>query len=204
MADYTRNWLDTVPPGTRVAKEIDDAAREFRVDVHERMLTVFDSFGEDKTIPVVLKGIYSGAAVDRPLTFGPHFLQSTDDEDDVQIIHQYVTLDNINKSQYGQLPIPVGYVIKKCEVWMDPNGKATVTTIYSTVNPSTGTVTALSGSLTRSTAGIGIVSSGALAVTVTDPMYVVVQCSCTGGSLNKARIYGFRVLVTVANNSQGY
>lgn len=204
MADYTRNWLDTVPPGTRVAKEIDDAAREFRVDVHERMLTVFDSFGEDKTIPVVLKSIYSGAAVSRPLVFGPHLLKSTDNEDDVQTVHQYVALDQANKSQYGQIPIPVGYVITKCEVWMDPLTKATVTTIFSLVDPLTGTVTALSGSLTRSTSGIGLVSSAVLSHTMINPEYVVVQCSSTGGSPANARIYGFRVLVTVANNSQGY
>lgn len=48
---YTRPWSDSTPPGSRNANEIDDAIREFKVDVHERMDDIVVDWTSD---PIVL------------------------------------------------------------------------------------------------------------------------------------------------------
>lgn len=55
---YTNTWDDSRPPGTQLAKNIDDEFRVFRVDVHERMNSLVVDWLAD---PVVLQGSMGGA-----------------------------------------------------------------------------------------------------------------------------------------------
>lgn len=198
MPDYTRHWLDTVPPGTRAAKEIDDAAREFRVDVHERMLTVFSTFGEDKAIPVELKPAYKGNVVDYPMIYGPQILQPLDLVTDTQYAIGFVST---TQSLHGQIRLPVGAIIKRYDLWINvQSGTARTTELYE-VAPNTGTVTSLTGSLAiPATSGIQLVSSAALSHTVVEPSYFLVRVGVSGVVI--AIVWGLRLLVDFQDSTQ--
>lgn len=200
MTDYSRDWVDTTPPGSRPAKEIDNAIRELRVDEHERWLTIATGFGEDKTIPVDLKPPYKGNVTDRPLVFGPHILHPLDVGDAGQYVVEYVSAVH---SKYGQIPIPVGYTIKKLEAWVDVNASGGVTVDFRIVDPSTGANSSLASLNSAVTGSITMVQSGALTHVVVNPEYISVHVF-GANNVGLYKIYGFRVWVDVVDNTQGY
>lgn len=50
---YTRPWSDSVPLGTLDADEIDDAMRDFRLDIHERCNTIMGADGDFANDPAI-------------------------------------------------------------------------------------------------------------------------------------------------------
>lgn len=191
---YTRSWNNTTPAGTRAAKEIDDAIREAKVDIYDRILSLLDT-ANGATIdddPLVLKGSLSGKVTDKQLLISPHILHGQRDDDDIDHITQYVQADdNASFDLYGQVVIPVGYVIKLFEAWIDPNGASSVKCSLNAINVTSGGITNLTGDLARATAGIGVLTSAALNYTVQSTDVFSIR-TFHGGS-GRYRVYGFRI-----------
>lgn len=49
---YSNSWDDTHPPGSELAKNIDEAIRRLRLDIHERMDHVVADWEADPVVPV--------------------------------------------------------------------------------------------------------------------------------------------------------
>jgi hypothetical protein len=205
---YTRTWNNATPAGTRAAKEIDDAIREAKVDIYDRIISLLDTENPDTpaTIdddPLVLKPMFSGKVKDKQLLIGPHILVPKDDDDDVTRLEQYYESDNDALAfAYGTIIIPVGYTIKLFEGWMDKNGATSCTMELSAINVTTGGITSLGGPITRSSAGIGVLTTAALAYVVQATDVFVVRTSHTGGA--RYRAYGFRMTYDRTSSDQSY
>lgn len=203
---FTRNWNNATPPGTRAAKEIDDAIREFKVDVNDRIATLLDPTTTIDTDPLVLKPAITGAAVARTLVFPPSLCQPGLDDDDVRYdATGYFEGDNNIGHLVSFMPIiiPVGYTIKLFEFYADKLTGASITGRLLSILIGTGAVGGLdSGDVVRSTAGVGVGTSGALAYTTLNSEAYFVRFTGINGS--RYRIYGARITYDKADGSTGY
>lgn len=198
MPDYTRNWDDSTPPGTRPAKEIDDAMRERWVDIHERMLTVFTTFGEDKTIPVDLKPAFKGNVVGAKLLFGPHGLQKLDSG--TGTIQYNDENARAVTSVRGTFRIPVGCKITLFECWIDVFSSVTGLVELKVIDASTGGITSLSSVACTATTGIQLVASPALTHVMLNTEYLITRIASNGITLYN--VYGFRLTVDYTDSTQ--
>lgn len=183
---YTRSWSDATPAGTRAANQIDDAIREFKVDLHERMDDIVDDWAAD---PVVVQGAVSGRVTGRVLLFGPHILQNRQDEHDTQHQDNYVQLD-IGETMNGQLLVPAGITITDFDAVVDIQLSGTFTVELYEVAYLTGTKNSIV-TRTRSTNGVGLTDSGTISYTVNAGSWLGIRAVCSG--IFHARFYGCRI-----------
>ena len=203
---YTRNWSNAVPPGSRLAKEIDDAAREFRVDVHERLLTLLEASIDFDTDPWRLRadriGPVAGNLVTRKLVFGPNILRPQNETDDVQFLGNQVISDALGTSMYATVPIPVGYKIKLFEAWVGAfnSTKAVVSLKRSTMTGSV--VTDIVPDMERTLPSAGVLTSPALNYTTLDSEHYIINFR--GESGGEAAAYSFRFTLEIPSLLVGY
>lgn len=200
---YTRAWSSASPLGTRPAKEIDDAIREKMLDLQERINSILATGTTIDTDPLVLNPARIGADPGTPITryiIVPPYGVGKEDGDnyDQRAGH---TLYSATELSLG-IVIPVGYKIILFEAYLDKSGNASASAELSGHNMSTGAEVLNTGELTRSAAGIGVVTSAALNYTVTDLNTFRVRCTTSG--ISTARFYGARITVEIANYGFGY
>lgn len=196
---YTRTpWSNLIPAGSRRAGDVDDAIRELRVDIAERMAALVVDWTTDPVVP--LSGL-SGAVTGAQLVFGPQILKGRDDQDD-NVTIEYVQNDEENKSMYGQIVMPVGTVITLFEAWVDKNTAPSATVQLFSIVLATGVSTAVSAALSRSAVGIGVVTSAVLNKTIINTEFLMVRF--LGTSPDGARCHGFRITYNRANSQQAY
>lgn len=206
---FTRNWSNTTPAGTRAAKEIDDAIREAKVDIYDRIKSLLEApiNPGDEVLdydPLILKDTLSGKATAKTLLFGPHILQPLSDDDDISRTQAYFESDTDALAYaFGTLVVPVGYVIKLFEGWMDKQAATSCTMELAVVNVTTGGITTLGGPIVRAAAGIGVLTTAALNYTVQATDVIVVKTSHTGGG-PRYRAYGFRLTYDRATADLSY
>lgn len=183
---YTRSWSDATPAGTRAANQIDDAIREFKVDLHERMDSALVT--DWTTDPVVAKPEVSGKVDGKYVLFGPQILQPRQDEHDIAYDKNLVDLDT-TEIMWGALsPLPVGVIITEFATVVDRVSGANATIAFYSVDFSTGVGSAAIATLVTSVAGINLIVSGVLAEGTTNDRYYAV--SVVG---NNPKCYGFRI-----------
>jgi hypothetical protein len=180
---YTRSWNDATPAGTRAANQIDDAIREFKVDLHERMDS---TFSEDWTAdPVVAKAAVSGKVTGKYLLFGPHIMTNRQDEHDTTHQELYFQFDGTEAAQ-GNLIFPIGITIVEFAILVDKISGVNMTVEFYRSSFTTGTKTSIH-TFTHSAVGISQSTSPALAeVTDLDRMYMIRAVG------NGCRFYGAR------------
>lgn len=202
---YTRAWNNATPPGTRAAKEIDDAIREFKVDVDERLETLIDPTTTIDDDPLVLKPGITGTVTGRKMVYPPYLVQPINDDDDVSYADGYFQGDNNtgHLTAYMPITIPVGYVITLFEFYADKIAGASVTgRLLSRLLATGGAGTLDSGDIVRSAAGVGVASSAALSHTVLDTEACFVKFTGVNGS--RYRIYGVVITYDKADSSVGF
>lgn len=150
---YTRGWNDGTPAGSRAANQIDDAIREFKVDVHERMDSTFavDWLAD----PVVAKDSIIGKVTGRFMIFGPHIFEARNDEDNTDHDDEYFEMLDTGLTIVGSAYLPHGITVKKLEASMDRQGAATASLAFYKVNYTTGVPTTID-TVTKNVGGIGI------------------------------------------------
>jgi hypothetical protein len=89
---YSRPWLETVPAGSIDANKLDDAQRDTKTDLRERIADVFGglSLAEFQADPVKAKGIRGGGDADFDVKGGTAtttFKDATGANNDLQIDH---------------------------------------------------------------------------------------------------------------------
>lgn len=192
---YTRAWNEATPAGTRAANQIDDAIRELKVDIRERMeTTLVVDWDVD---PVVAKPDISGAVTGKYLLFGPHGLQSQDDEDDTDYRNNHVEME-IGKTLYMDLVVPIGITITEFAATVDRMAAGTVTVKLIRQEFSTGVQTDIA-TVTRNVDSIGVTTSGVLAETTTNDRLYVVSFTSNNVILG-SRFYGCRIKYNTPNS----
>jgi len=193
---YTRSWNDATPAGTRAANQIDDAIREFKVDVHERMDDIVDDWTAD---PVVPQGAVSGAKDGKYLLFGPGIMVAQDDENDVVHQEQYFENDPSasNKTARGHILLPIGITIVEVAAMVDRNFNSGVRVVFYSSEFTNGTPAAVTviDTLDKTTSGVGIVTSAAPLSVVTDEntLYMIKLNATAHLGVAGVKFYGFRV-----------
>jgi len=180
---YTRSWNEATPAGTRAANQIDDAIREFKVDLRERMnSTLVNDWTVD---PVVAKSAISGLVNGKYLLFGPHILTNRQDEHDTSHQEEYFQFDGTEASQ-GSLIFPLGITIVEFAVLVNKVSGVNMTIEFYRTSFTTGVKTSIH-TLTHSAVGITQSTSPALAdVPDLDRMYHIRAVG------NGCRFYGAR------------
>ena len=201
---YTRAWSNTIPAGTRAAGEIDDAIRELRVDIQQRMdEALVDDWFDD---PVVAKSGVGGTVTNRVLVIPPHILMSVGGLTSVEANASISGSVVVSDQAFGGFAIPAGYVVKLFEVGYNGLTVSTLTISLRAVDLAGGVVSTLwSGSvLVDATNRVAVSSS--INYTVPNNVYMQVHTDATdvfGGSFNY-HIHGFRITIDKPNNSLGY
>lgn len=194
---YTRGWNDGTPAGSRAANQIDDAIREFKVDLHERMdsALVVDWL----TDPVVAKDSILGKSTARFMVFGPSIFQAVQDEDDMRWELEAVRMNETGRTINGSIRLPTGITITKFEASMDRGGAASAVATFKRVNYNDGT----SGTIdtaTKVAAGIGIQAGagGVLAEVVDSSLFhYVVVFTAAAWIITGPRLFCVRLTVNV-------
>lgn len=132
---YTRDYDVTAPPGTELAKNIDNQIRAFRTDIKERLDTLLrpiDEDDEDETPPIdrdplVLGDQYTGFKEDKKMNIGfAAFSASSIGKeyyyDDDKLI-AFTDTDVL----VAPLILPIGVVVKTVELLADKNDAGTIT-----------------------------------------------------------------------------
>src|SRR6266498_1975426 len=192
---FTRGWNNATPPGTRAAKQIDDAIRELKVDLSERLLAKLFSALPNDTVEanLVVRPEILGNVTARKLVFGPQGFQSLNDEDDTVVTEESFRSDNeAGKHACMALKIPTGVTITLFEATLSAVAGSVQCELYK-VNLTTGAKTSIS-TVTRSGTSPGIASSAALSEAVDGSAHYGVRLIAPGQFIS---CYGIRITVTV-------
>lgn len=190
---FTRGWNNATPAGTRAANEIDDAIREFKVDISERLISkIFNSM--PNTTPeadLVVQPSILGNVTGKIMIFGAHILQNRQDEHDTQHQDNYTQLD-IGETMNGCLILPPSIVITAFDATVDRQLSGTFTVEVNSINYLTGVAT-LIATCTRTANGVGLTTLGvnSFPYTLSNNEWISIHAVCSGSF--HARFYGCRV-----------
>lgn len=195
---YTRGWNDGTPAGARAANQIDDAIREFKVDLHERMDS---TFAVDWTAdPVVAKDTILGKSTARIMIFGPHGFHAVNDEDNVRWEKEAIRMNETGLTINGTIYLPHGLTITKFEAAMDRGAAANCVAKLHRVAYATGVASAAIDTATRAIAGVGITAgAGGVLAEVVDSStnFYMVEFTAAGWVITGPRLFAVRLTVDV-------
>lgn len=188
---YTRGWSDGTPAGSRAANQIDDAIREFKVDLHERMNTLCVDWAVD---PVVLKDENKGAATKKLIIHGTAFQMESNDNGN----YGDTGISGLGTFQPFRtaLPLPPGVTITKVR-WLVTNNNAVLLTcdIRST-QFSVGVPVAIIDHRTTVAVGVQILDSGVIAVLIADTEAYHLVADTGGGLATTFLIHAVEITYT--------
>lgn len=200
---YTRSWNDGTPAGSRAANQIDDAIREFKVDLHERMDSALVT--DWSTDPVVVKDSVLGKVTGRIMLFGPHLFSSRNDEDDTDHQDQYFSLNTSGLSSVASPRFPGGITITKLEAAMDRQAAANAVLSLIKYNYTTGVLIGTVDTVTRALGGVGLSAGagGVLAEVVDSASTTIYLFKFTGAGFvgTGPRLYGVRVTFNIPTSA---
>lgn len=161
---YTRTWDAAyygAPAGGAQVSGGDDAIRDTRFDMKQRMDTLVNDWNADPlTIKATALGVL-GQITGRKLSFGPHTFDAVNDNDDTDHQSGYLGMNTTGLTFNGTLYLPHGISIMKLEASMDKGLAATCSLELFKINLTSGAKTVLDTAV-RSVAGVGI-TAGAIA-----------------------------------------
>lgn len=207
---YTSNWDNNAPPGSRAAKEIDNAIRELTLRLHERLLTILDPSIDFDTDPWRIRADRvgpetGGAGVIRKLVLGPHILGMVGPSaGSIYTIgpSKVGVPDTVGAAHVGMVPFPTGYKVTLFEAWAERSGASSANVELAVIDAPTGARTSLGGILTTGAAGIQTLTSASLNHVMLDTQYLEIRAF--SGSANTSLYYGFRLTYEVPDLSKGY
>lgn len=164
---YTRDWNNATPAGTRAAKEIDDAAREHKVDIYERFLTLLDPATDFDDDPLVLKAELTGL-VEGKIKIVPFcsFVMDGADASGDNYRSNRLVIPAIAAGIYAPVIMPPGAVITKIEWVVSNDDTNTLTAKFRSVIAGTVLTEVDENVLTSNTSGTHLMTSGVLAITI--------------------------------------
>lgn len=200
---FTDTWdaaFNNAPAGSAQISGGDDAIRQTRLAVFERLAAILDDPNVDPpTIKTAVLGTL-GAQTGVVMAFGPHMMDAVNDEDDTRHEVDGFEHQDTGLTSFGSLYLPSGITIQKLQASMDKSLSANCTCTLFKINIHTGARTDLDAAV-RAVAGIGL-SDGAIAnppgigdvVDSTNYVYGV-EFVAAGFVLTKPKL--FAVLLTV-------
>jgi hypothetical protein len=185
---YTNAWSDIRPPGTELARNIDDEIRALRLDVHERMDAVVADWTADPVVPLASIPSYQ-------FLISPAQLFSDSTLGNISNI--WTELHAGDPRFFAQLspPVKVGEKIIKVEVRID---RRTVPTFTVEIDSTTfdGVHTpAIEFTMATSAGGDQLLDSGPIAITLdAAKVYTLFLDQGASGS-DFVKFYGARITV---------
>lgn len=164
---YTRNWNNATPAGTRAAKEIDDAAREHKVDIYERILTLLDPATDFDDDPLVLKPDITGKTTGKIkiIPFCSFVMDGADESGD-NYRNNRLVVPAAAAPIYAPVIMPPGAIITQIQ-WVVANDDTnTLTAKLRSVIAGTALTEADENTLTSNTSGTHLMTSATLAITI--------------------------------------
>lgn len=203
---FTRNWDSTTPAGSAQISAGDDAIRALKVDLEERMASVFEDIDAD---PLVLKASVIGAigAATKKLVISGSLFQPVDDEDDVSYQgRSMVSDDGGSRELFAAVQLPVGVTITEIEVLWNKRTLSGIQCTLVEVEFATTLAETDVAVVTNTTAGVQLTDTGGMApyeVTADTYLYLVVEPT-TAGLLDSDRftLYGVRLTYEASNATE--
>src|SRR6476620_10194348 len=167
---HTNPWDTTSPPGTELAKNIDDHLRRLRLDITERLADIVDDPYAD---PLVLKNQFTGQKTGKQMVIP--FSDFTCSTTGKEIIYGHGVLNGFSDCLVILAPIklPPGVTITKVEMLMDVGDCTSINWWLYTRNfaaggsrPSSQTANVIAAAVNQAGAGVKLTDTGALAMVV--------------------------------------
>lgn len=201
---HTRAWDVTLPPGTTQAKQIDDEIRKLRVDVDERFADFMVDVLAD---PVVLKPQYSGKVDGLRMVIPFSSFNSNTDLKETHYSAGFGQAFTDTGALVGSVILGAGCVVTKVEVLVDKGDAASVEfDFYARVfaagagRPGSQTSQVSLAHVSGAGAGVIILDSGVLAVTILDTQMYYIGIDGIGPAGNSFDFYGARVTYNKPDN----
>lgn len=191
---YTNTWSDTIPLGSEAASHIDDAIRQLRLDVHERMTDLVIDWTAD---PVVLQT--AGASGDNSRYIPPTAFFSPENglaTPNNFIVHQ--ASDGIVTAPLSAF-LPFNATITRIKYWIDRGTTSVVTLSVRSIPFAAGSYVNTDVAATimsTSTGGIQTLDTGVISVALNSSNMYDIGIIATGGATKFFSIYGVFIAFT--------
>jgi hypothetical protein len=194
---HTRAWDVTLPPGSTQAKQIDDEIRKLRVDIDERFADVFVDVLAD---PVDMKPQFKGNVDGKVLVIPFTDFNSNTDLKETHYNNGFGQAFTDTGPLMAGVKLSPGCIVTKVEVLVDKGDAASVefdffARVFAAGSGRPGSQTAQVSLFHGAGAGAGvaIITSGVLAVTILDSQMYYIAIDGIGGAGNSFDFYGARV-----------
>ena len=197
---YTNAWLNTIPLGGASASTIDDALRQLRLDINERLLTILTSGFDDDPWELDVSGI--GAQDGVNIYFSHQLCHGHEDDDDLYWYDDYFESDdNQDYPVYMPIALPAGATLTDFDIVMDIHNSSQVSVDLRRVLFAGGTSSTSVSSQNITATGVIVhaIIDGA-SHTVGDGAYYLKLNNATGSG--QYRVYGARATINVSGLSQ--
>ena len=124
---HTNTWDETDPAATGQLSSGDDAIRQLKLDIRERMNDILDTGGKWTDDPIALDLSATGIRTGVVLYYGPTMFRTISNEDFNITDLYYESDDESNKYIYLDLNIPVGAKIQSVNAMVSRTGSNTIT-----------------------------------------------------------------------------
>lgn len=156
---FTNNWDNNIPSGAVAANQIDEHIRRVRLDVYERLASIFKDINAD---PLELKSAIIGAKDHSILSIAPHGFMPIDDEDDIERLDTNINTDNSGGGEmYLPLMLPVGMKVRRYAVLVNRGTRTNAKLLVRSINVTTGAAVDIVPLVTKTTAGIFLLTHDA-------------------------------------------
>lgn len=201
---HTRAWDVTQPPGTTQAKQIDDEIRKLRVDIDERWR---DFMVDPLADPVDLKPQFKGNVVGKILVIPFANFNSNTSAKETWYNNGYGQAFTDTGPLLAGVSLTPGCIVTKVEVLVDKGDAASVefdffARSFAAGAGRPGSQTAQASLFHGSGAGAGviIIASGVLAVTIDAAQMYYIALDGIGAAGNSFDFYGARVTYDVPDS----
>lgn len=170
---YTNAWTVSVPAGSAPANQIDDYMRRTRLDIQERLLSVFDNMTDD---PVVVKDSIKGKVIGKRMIIPYTSFVLDDPSSDAVTYEGSDTGDDpmiiVNSSAgpvRASVILPGGITITRIQWLLDNTDSNQITLKLLAANFAVGSTLITLNSMIKGDSGEEIVDSGTISIPISDP-----------------------------------
>ena len=201
---HTNPWNVTDPPGTELAKNIDNSIRKLRVDIGDRFADFMVDVSAD---PVVLKPEYRGNVIGKQklISFAAFNCDTSGKEAEYRAGYLLAFTDT--GGMFADCDIPVGCTITKVEVLVDVGDAASAEfDLYSRPfaagagRPSSLAAQVSLAHISTAAGGTALMTTGVLAVVVAAGNIYYIGIEGIGAAGNSFDIFGARITYDTPDN----
>lgn len=191
---YTDAWNTTRPAGGVAAKNIDDEIRLLRLQLDQRLedVLVEDMSADPLVLKSAIKGLKVGLQKIIPMCQFINDMHSR--ENDISSDGYIVGFNDGGNPIIAPIDIPIGCVVTKIEYMVDKNTCTTVNCIFrrKAFVAASGANVAIDATIVNA-AGIVVLPTPDLNVTLLPDQYYYLSLSGTGGAGTNFKIYAARI-----------